>query len=712
MADPWADFRDPWAGFRGADPVTAIDFTAPDKDVRAKIAALPETSKKAAQDKWAEERVRKTYKDTGFTPMPEFAKGIPIIGPLLDEASAGIQGAVNYVSGGQVGRPYDEALAYERAREKAADTASPVGSTVGKLAAGVAAGGPVFSRIAPATTLAGRVGQGIGIGAGVGAAEGFGAGEGSVGNRLGTAGGGAAAGGLLGAALPVGAAAASRGYGYASDLLGPTVTRMRHGVEEAADRILARRIERAGSSPAQIRLDLQRGQNAARLNSNSNATLPETIADTSDDLQRLTGSLYRSGGEAGNTIRTTLDARQRGPGNLYGPQPPGPPQGQHARVLDTTERAMLIRSSDTALRTERQIMQAQAQEGRRLYRQAFQNQQPFDIQGTLDAMAVQAQQYPAPFQAKLMRALNLFRLNDAQRMPVNTLERFDNAKKALDDMIDVAQRGGQNNLVRELTLFKNALLDNVHGRTGGGAISRNQDYHNARQAWATAAEQREAIDLGRAALRQGSEISVEQYQALTQAQQQLFRIGFLESLRNALGSKRPGNDVTQLFQQRRVQELMNAVVPASRGRNSVFIDRPERFGELMNREGRMVQTRTNVLGNSATAQRQQDDMSLAGDALASMWNRFRQSPSLFNMGIEAVGTAIQRVFGYRQDVALALAQRLLETDRTAQNQILRRLMQRGGADRFARFADMVDRSSQALVGSTAGPIAIEDGRTR
>jgi hypothetical protein len=433
--------------------------------------------------------------------------------------------------------------------------------------------------------------------------------------------------------------------------------------------------------------------------------LPEAIADTSDAMQRLAGSLYRTGGEAGSFVRDTLTARQRGPVNPYAPQP-GEPTGQRGRIMDATERALQIRTSGSALQTERQITADQALQGRQLYAQAFQQQQPFDIQPVLDGFAVNAMQYPAPFQAQLTRALNLFRNNGSARFnPNGNLQAFDNAKKALDDMIERAQRAGSGNLTRELTTLKNDLLGAVH------VNGSNPGYQAARSAWGSAAENREAIDLGRAALREGSEISAELYRNLTQGQQQLFRIGFLESLRNAMGTKKPGSDVTQLFQQARVQELMGEIIPRSRG-SGVFANRPERYGDLMRREGRMNQTNNVAMGNSATSMRQQDDMGFAGDALQSMWSRFRQSPSLFNMGVEAVGTGIQKVFGYRQDVALAMAQRLLETNPEQRNQILRRLAQRGGPDRFARFADAIDRSSVSLVGATASPLQLEDQRAR
>lgn len=720
MAGPWEryqaldqDTQGPWMKYQAQGTRTpmargerelGLDFSKPDEEIRAAIAKLPETEKKRAHDLWAEHRVQKLYEGTGQTPQPELAKGIPIIGSLLDEASAGIQGLVYNITG--FGRPYDEALAFERAHERAAEAASPVASATGKLAAGVVAGGPLLGRIAPARTLSGRVGQGATIGAGVGAAEGFGHGEGSLSERAARGVEGAGIGAGVGTVLPVVGSGATRLYGKASEIAAPMITRLIHGPEAAAERILANRIAAEGSTPAMKWLDLQRGQaRDARMASNSVAELPETIADTSDAMRRLTGSIYRQGGEPGNFVREFLENRQRGTGNPFFPQP-GDRPGQMGRILDATERALLLRTADSARRTEQSIMAQQAREGKKLYDEARLKSEPFDIQPVLDAMALTAQQYPGPFRARLLRALNLFRDETPQRMAVDNIARFDAAKKALDDMIDMAQRQGQGNLVRELTGFKNALLERVH--EGG----KNPIYKQAREAWGSAAENREAIELGRAALRENSEISVEQYNALTTGQQQLFRIGFLESLRNALGTKRPGDDITQLFQQQRVRDLMSAIIPRSQKKTDVFYNRPERFGNLMEREARMVQTRNAVLGNSATAQRHMDDLQFAGDTLANMWNRFRSSPSLFNMGIEAIGVGIQKVFGYNQRVAMEMARMLLETDPTQRNQILRRLARRGGPNRFARFADMVDRTANTLTAASSSALIADESGAR
>jgi hypothetical protein len=718
---PWEKYQQaapaapagPWQKYaQNTEPEALLDYDAPIDKLRGEIAKLPEANQKRAYDLWADKRVAKE-RSLGLGQLPEPARGIPVIGGLLDEATAGIGSVMHDVTGGYVGHPYDEGLALERARQRQAEEANPALAATSQIAAGLATGGRVFGAIAPARTLAGRVGQGVAVSVPLGNVERFTRGEGGFAERADDATSGTGLDVAIGAAIPVAGSAFTRAAGAASDYLSPTVTRLRRGPEEAADEILAQRIAREGSSPAQKRLDLQRGQaQSTRMASNSNATLPEAIADTSDDMQRLTGTLYRQGGEAGNFVRDTLNRRQRGPENAFSDAVSDVPEGQHARIMDATERALLVRSADSARRTERQIISDQAREGRRLYEAAYEASDEFDLSPAINALGLVIQQYPGPVAARLNRARNLFlRPGSPRNQPfwVDNIRRFDAAKKSLDDMIEASHRAGQNNLARELTSFKDALLRQVHGIDEAGNATRNLAYQEARQTWGTAAENREAIELGRSALRDGSEISVEQFRELSRGQQQLFRLGFLESLRNALGTKRPGNDVTQLFQQQRVRELMGEIIPRSQGRGDVFRNRPERYGDLMRREERMVTTRNAAMGNSMTQRNQVDDMTFTGDALATMWNRFRSSPSLFNMGVEAIGVGIQKVFGYRQDVALALAQRLLETDPTARNQILRRLAQRGGPSRFSRFADHVDRSGIALLGATQ-PALIQDQR--
>lgn len=688
------------AGTHGA--LYAIDYTAPEAQVRRSIARLPQTMRDDAMRIWADTYVQRENRTaTGIEDRVRAVARGTLFGSWLDEANAATQGILNTVSGGAVGTPYDEAVAYNRARDRAFDRENPLQSAGLQLAGGIASAVPVLG--AP-TSVTNAIGRGLTYGATAGAIHGAGNAEGDVGDRIAGAGSGALVGGTLGAVLPVGVAGITRAAGAIRDAVNPVLARWRGGPDAAAEQVLAQQIARAGTTPAAIRLDLQQGQRAAHLNSNSNATLPEAIADTSDAMRRLTGSVYRAGGEAGDFTRAAIEARQRGPANPYAPQA-GEPAGQAENVLDALARALGIRSQDSAQRTRGRISAEMRREGDALYATAKANTEAFDLQNVLTAQAMQAMQYPPPFAARLQRAINLFTeaRPNGSRFPVTTIERFDNAKKALDDMISTAERGGNGNLMRELTRFKNALLDEVHGGSAANP-TRNVAYAEARTAWGNRQSDLAAIELGNRALQEGTDATAEAFRQLDRRQRALFSVGLYEAARGAAGPRRSGDDISRLFTTRHMQELLSEVIPASRG-NGVFADRPARFGEIINRQARMTQTRNTALGGSPTAQRLNDDAAMVGDTLSTMYSRFRQSPSLTNLGFEAVASVMQRVFAYRQDVALSMARRLLTTDRAEQNRILQAIARRSrDREGLAQFASLLDRMAIAT-GMTAPGIA-------
>lgn len=712
---PAASQADWWSSDPVAQPQRPqqqqINFDRSDEEIRADVSALPAEQRQDALKQWARQRIARD-RDTYFKPLPNPMRGVPIIGGLLDEGLGAIDAGLNTISGGVIGRPYDEAVEFHRERFRQAEEAKPILATTGQIAGGLALGGPIGGKLFEGASTAGKMAIGAGLGYGLGNVEGFTRGEG-VEDRIESAQNAGQIGALVGAGLPVVGDIIRRGAGAVNQYISPTIARYTQGADAAADKILANKIAREGSSPAAIRADLQRGQANTVLHGGgktaSRATLPETIADTSDSMQRLTGTLYRTGGEAGDYIKQNLDARQKGLSGLFDRVTgKGKPDGQHQRIMNASERALLIKSAGTARQTEAKIVNDMRAQGNKLYDEAYKKYDNFDIQGTLDGLALKSMQYPAPFQARLQRAINLFRV-DNNRFPVSTVERFDAAKKALDDMIETAQRQGQGNLTRELAGFKQSLLQSVHGYNAAGAPTRNLAYHKARDAWGSAAENREAIDLGRAALRENSEISVEQFKDLTTGQKQLFRLGFLESLKNSLGPKGRGQDATRIFETNRVRELMAEMMPRSKGSKAAFANRSDRFGSYIDREQRMVATRNAALSGSMTQRNQADDAVFAADAANSMWNRFRQSPSLFNIGVEAVSTGINKVFGYRQDVALAIAKRILEADPTKRNQILRAL-QKQSPEKYKSFSQFLDQTEAGFQVTLPAQVAEEQNK--
>lgn len=454
-----------------------------------------------------------------------------------------------------------------------------------------------------------------------------------------------------------------------------------------ANRVLQGRLYRSGQTADTVAADLAAGQRAARLDSNSNAVLPEMLADTSDDMQRLTGSVYRTGAEAGEVVKPALETRQRGPANPYAPRSEEGPQGQIERIIDDFDRALGVKSSNGARATATELEAAQKARAKELYGKAEANSEAFDLAPVTKAWEAKALEYRGEFRDKLNRAIALFQKDKATLggTEIDNIRRFDNSKKVFDDLIENSKGefGKATNLTRELTNFKDDLLKQVHGPNG----ERNKIYQQARDEFGTAAENREAIDLGRKAFREDGEVSVDTYRSLNPAQKKLFRIGLRDALRLKLATKKPGDNATLPLQERRIRELLAEVIPSSKGKAAEFADRPERFGELMRREERMSQTRNAVLGNSATAQRHQDDAQFASDALSRVITSGR---SVTNMALEGVGSLLQKAFGYRQDVAAALARKLTSSDPAARAEILQHIRAAQPPETFSAFADGLD----------------------
>ncbi len=739
-ANPFRDAADAGVGRNPFRDAPTIDFNRPIPDVRADIAKIPEGPQRdAALKQWADAYVAKEREGVKKLDVPgtvnplrmgdvirNVARGT-LVGSFADELNAATAAGIHKVTGGKYGAPYDEAVAYQRALDRALHNESPIGSTVAELAGGVASGAPVANAVlGTGKTLLGKAVKGGAAGAAYGYVSGFGRGEGDLQARNEAGQEGAAIGAPLGAFLPVGTSLATYGANKLADAVVPQLTRWREGPSAAADVVLAQRMRNAGQSPLGVAADLAEGQAATRVGRNGSAAeLPETIGDTSNAMQRLLGSVYRAGGEAGNTVKTTLDARQRGPRNPYAPQP-GEPPGQAAQIMDAFDRSLGIKTAKSAYRTEQQVIADMKSEADALYGAARKNSEPFDLQPALDTMALKIQQYPPPFAAELSRALGLFvnptqsganaaiaritgglesiasapseeaqkkalalvqsgfsslqKLREKSNRPlaVDDIQRFDYAKRALDRMIEKAEPTMQ----RELVQFKNALLNEVHGVNPNGEPTRNLIYQKARDTYVEGNAQKDALDLGRRLARGNARL--DEYRALPEeGQKRMARIGLREGIQERLAHMKPGDDASRMFQEKGMVDLLNEAIP---GRT-----RPERFGEYMTRQQRMVQTRNTATGGSQTAERANDDLEFGASVMSQMWDRFKNAPSLKGALIESIGAGIQHAFAYRQDVARQLAQRLLETDPSRQAAVLAAVQRRMGPDRFAELADILDR---------------------
>lgn len=198
----------------------------------------------------ADAYVRKEQEQGGFglavdDTVRSLARGVPVVGGLVDEASAGISSLM--------GGDYNEALDYQRARDRYMDNNAPVlstglqvaggiaGSIAGARALGLGTGAalPGSTRLMPTIPQALKLG---GIGSVVGGADMYGRGEGGVENRAINAGVGAAFGGVLGTAAPYVGGAVSAGAQKVLNFLTSDQALKRLGISREAANVLIRQL--------------------------------------------------------------------------------------------------------------------------------------------------------------------------------------------------------------------------------------------------------------------------------------------------------------------------------------------------------------------------------------------------------------------------------------------------------------------------------------
>jgi len=293
-----------------------------------------------------------------------FARGVPIVGALADEADAVtgaalapwlqpmMRGLPGYNEAdelnGDFGERYRQAKAMQDRIDRRFDDASPeasrnyqIGGTVVGTLAGARALAPLSAALGPGASLLTRVGAGAAEGGGLGALQGFVSGDGSLGDasRLEGAKTGALWGAVAGGAVPVVAGSAetiwnSTGRKVLDAIRGPVrvskaerlaklLEQMPEGataadIDAAAARSaipeveargsqvsgaydrIARELERQGLTPEQA---MQRARDLGPYG---------TLADVGEGTRDLARSAANAPGPAGQISRDALDLRQRG----------------------------------------------------------------------------------------------------------------------------------------------------------------------------------------------------------------------------------------------------------------------------------------------------------------------------------------------------------------------------------------------------------------
>ena len=464
-----------------------------------------------------------------------------------------------------------------------------------------------------------------------------------------------------------------------------TVTaRLTQGGEGVADAYLATTLQRAGMTGEDVLSELSKGQQAARFG-NASGTMPETVADVLGDAgQRALRATVTAPGPASTIAKQALDARQKGGLNPYALNPKAATVGeemstfgQRQRILDNLSRALEVRSRGTAYQTEKLLDQKLQAESAPAYRAAWKEANDFDLTPATTALMEEAANLQGARSNTVMKALKLFQINEApQGQPhvyrtlgrADELRRFDSAKRGLDDMIATQKIAGNRELAAILNKFRVDLLNAVHGGDSA-APAVNLAYAKARGLYASGARMREAIEMGRRALNEGAEVTVDEFRALSPGEQKMFRLGLYEQARRLLGNQKDTNDATQLFRKPNVAELLKAVIPQAKSKGAKTKG-SEQFGDLLERERRMGETRNSALYGSKTAATLADTEDLT--RWARIATRLRTQGVVSTVADESVNALVQ-MFGLRSDAAEHLARMLLTSDPEQVAQIMRRI---------------------------------------
>lgn len=371
----------------------ALDFSRPVEAVRADIAKIPAgPGRDKALNDWADAYVAKErgggdplrLKEAGDI-VRNVARGT-LVGSFADEANAATSAGLHKLSGGRLGAPYDESLAYQRALDRAIDKEQPIGSTALQVGGALATGAPiakgafkVAEKVLPRYVAAPIAGTTVGGTAGT--VAGIGAGEGTLEQRLDHALNGdglfgmspTVAGATIGAFLPPAATGATWLAGKAHDIVTPAAARLAANARELrnrlpasadgggpdlpgarahAEQMLANAAAAEGNKPGDLTRRLNQVEDNTKFWTSGQAQDVIAPVDLTPGMQRFAASAARANTEVGRDAKTFLEARQTG---ITPPPPSGarqmaevgiPTRARNARPLTAEQSKALYQGRD------------------------------------------------------------------------------------------------------------------------------------------------------------------------------------------------------------------------------------------------------------------------------------------------------------------------------------------------------------------------------
>jgi hypothetical protein len=247
-------------------------------------------------------------------------------------------------------------------------------------------------------------------------------------------------------------------------------------------------------------------------------------------------------------------------------------------------------------------------------------------------------------------------------LPANSMLLLDKAYKYVGDMANEARKAGKGSRASDLDTLRNDLLDAIANKETGIPV-----YREAVNTFASDSLLKDALELGaKNFLRKTpAEINREIKKFPGDAEQQMYRLGAVQSVRDEIyGMRETGNIADKFLNSREMRDRMRTVFN-SQGEYETFIKNLER-------ERQMAVTRARIEGGSPTAPIQQDIAELQAQSPSEMLRAGAQMAGGDLMGgaTNLMRQLAPRLQGMNENVAEQISRSVLDPRFNQQQEFL------------------------------------------
>lgn len=346
--------------------------------------------------------------------------------------------------------------------------------------------------------------------------------------------------------------------------------------------------------------DLLRIATTQQKNATRGVAKPATLMDVAgENVRGLARAAQSVPSTAKQKIVTALEDRQ---------------QGQMGRIMSDLERT-IGRGADDAVETAEEIVQRRREMAAPLYEAAY-------SKGAVELPEVEQALAEVPaFRAAFDRGK---RIAEMEGKPLPKVTKIIRGERGKWQKAEVEVPG-----VQALDYMKRGLDDLIEGRMRSGKMGKQEarvlrdrlksvlekvdeavpEYAQARAYYSGESALMDALDQGRQILKGDFRLTRKAIEAMSDGEQEMFRVGAMDAIREAMQHTADGRDLVKvIFGSPEKKAIARTIFPKGKEGSAAF----SRFQRELERESQMFETRTKVTGGSPTARIQAEQADMAG----------------------------------------------------------------------------------------------------